>query len=355
MKILIGEISSYKAIVIAKYIKTFYPDILVFSYDFKKSVKFIHTKYSDKHFHINFNGIETYLKEISEIISKENIDYFFPVHSDFIGYILKNKNIFNNSLSYSGNYEHYCSLHNKDILHNLASTLGVDVPKSYKSFKDSVIPFIGKPVASSSSKGVFYFLTKKDIKNFNEQKISNYVFQEFVKGVGCGYSVYTINGQIKSGYGHIRLAEYPISGGSSVYRSSYYISKMKEVVQKILSKVPWTGFAMFEFKLTDKGQLILIEVNPRIWGSVNQGLQNGINYFDSIFKQAVYKSSGKLKNKEIKTYLSPQIYISLLLYILKGNIKPIIIFLKNIKYNKADVSLFTDPFGWMSLIFRKLL
>ena len=94
-----------------------------------------------------------------------------------------------------------------------------------------------------------------------------------------------------------------------------------------------------------------IEVNPRIWGSVNQGLQNGINYFEPILG----KVRLPINNIEKKTFLSPYIYRILIKYLFNGQFKPLITFIENIKCNRADVSFFNDPKGWLSLILRKIL
>ena len=103
---------------------------------------------------------------------------------------------------------------------------------------------------------------------------------------------------------------------------------------------------MFEFKKTKSNELYLIEVNPRIWGSVNQGLQNNCNYFESLLG----KGQMPLRNKACKTFLSPLIYLSIAGYALKGNFLPIYTFLKNMGQNKADVSFVEDPLGWISIL-----
>ena len=64
-----------------------------------------------------------------------------------------------------------------------------------------------------------------------------------------------------------------------MYREPFDDDRMVECTKKILEKTHWSGFAMFEFKLTEDNEIYLIEVNPRIWGSINQGLKNGFNYF----------------------------------------------------------------------------
>ena len=127
---------------------------------------------------------------------------------------------------------------------------------------------------------------------------------------------------------------------------------MVDIASKIVGHLNYTGFAMFEFKLTSENEIFLIEVNPRIWGSVNQGLANGVNFFEGILGKAD-KLISKTK-REKKTYLSPLFYLSLIKYVAKFEFRPIYYFFKNIRNNKADVCLFNDPRGYTSLLLRKI-
>ncbi len=353
-RILLGEISSYKAIVIARFLKINYPDIFIITYDYYRFTKFIHTKYSDKHLRLKVTPKNTwnYLSELSFIIKNNTIDVFIPVHSDTIGLILMNKNLFGRTLNYLGDYNDYLQLHNKDNLMQLAKKLSIKIPDEYPILSDIILPCVAKPVNLSASKGIYYLRTQKDLRKFINKNKSNYLFQELIKGEGCGFSVISKNGEILKGYGHKRLAEHPISGGSSVYRATYNDSRMKEVVSKVLKVIKWSGFAMFEFKLTADNKLYFIEVNPRIWGSINQGLQNGINYFEPILGKVLLPIINYI---EKKTFFSPFIYCVLIKYAFNGRLKPLITFIRNIKHNKADVSFFNDPNGWLSLLLRKIL
>lgn len=349
MNILLGEISSYKAIVIASYLKKHYPNVKIIGYDYHMVVRRLHTKYINSYYQVHYdNDNDNYIQLLCNIVDKEEIDYFFPVHSSLIGAILHNKNLFGNTLDYCGDFETYTKLHHKEVLLDLANKIGIRVPKNYAKIEDAVFPFVGKPADKSSSIGVYYFNSKEDIKKHSSHLTDDYLFQEFIEGLGCGYSVYASKGKIISGYGHKRIAEKPISGGSSIIRAPFYIEKMKEYAEKILKETGWSGFAMFEFKYTCNGELVLIEVNPRIWGSINQGLQNGTNYFEGII--------GKEKrwtdfSKEIITHVAPMSFISSINYLVRGDTKPLrtLLFYKT----RSDVSLFRDPKGFLSLLARK--
>lgn len=345
MRILIGEVSSYKAIAISRFIKQNYPGYTIFSYDSKKFTTKFRTKYVDKHFLINEDNFEI---ELQSIIDSNEIDVFFPVKNDSLTRIWSNKDKYGTSLSYLGAIEKYHILNDKDKLHVLAEELGVKVPKKYLNTEDAQLPFIVKPTNMSSAKGVRYIFDEEQRPKNIPAK--NMIIQEFVKGKGVGYSFYCKDGEIIDGYGHLRLAEYPVTGGSSTYRETYDDRRMYDVANKIVSHLNYTGFAMFEFKLTSKNELYLLEVNPRIWGSVHQGLANGVNYFNEILGKKVTVIKG-----EIKTYVAPLLQLSLFKYVIKGNFTPLKLFLANLGKNKSDVNLIYDFKGYLSTILRKIL
>ncbi|MDD5570384.1 MAG: ATP-grasp domain-containing protein [Bacteroidales bacterium] len=357
MKILIGEISSFKAINCASYIKVNYREnIEIITFDFRKHTRVFRTKYSDKHYIVSYPKGEyiQYLKDISDIIKKENIDFFFPVSSKYIRSIIENRNLFGNSLNYIGTYEAYKILNNKNLLiEYLSNNNLVKIPKRFNSLSEAEIPFVCKPEESSASRGVKYIKNQNDLKKIKTYNQENTIIQEYIEGTGVGLGCFAKNGEIIAFYTHKRLAEYPITGGTSVYRDYYENSELLNTCNNIIKPLKWSGFIMFEFKLAGNNELYLIEINPRIWGSINQGLQNGVNYFAPLL--GISPEKGFKKNKIIKTYLSPFIYLVLLQYVLKGNFKPLFLFLKNINSNKSDLSFIKDIFAYISVILRKLL
>ena len=281
MKILIGEISSYKAIVIARHLRLHYPNVEIWTYDYKPLVGLIHTRYADHYVRLSFVSSENYIRQIADYAKQINADVLIPVHSDYIGKILQNKHLFGHTLDYLGEYADYIQLHEKDRLMHWARELKIRVPDEYADVVSAKLPFVVKPTNMSSAKGVRYCFTEK--QRVSIQGLSkNMLCQEYIEGRGCGYEVYCNKGQILVEYGHIRLAEWPVSGGSSVLRAPYLHPEMRPIAQRILQQIQWSGFAMFEFKLTKDNHLVLIEVNPRIWGSINQALQDGCPFFDCI-------------------------------------------------------------------------
>jgi len=350
MNILLGEVSSYKAIVIAKYLKKNYEDITIYTYDKKKHSNYVRTKYSDQHFYININYFGS---ELQMIIKKYKIDFFFPVINNSISIILKDKKKYGDTLNYVDDIHMFNTLNDKFKLQDLALQLGVKAPNTFDSLESASIPFVVKPPNLSSAVGVRYVFSENDRAKL-KVKYKDCIIQEYIKGTGVGYSFYCKKGVIAHGYGHKRLSEFPVKGGASTYRTYYHNNLMHDMASIIVEHLNYTGFAMFEFKLTKDGQLYLLEVNPRIWGSINQGMADGnVNYFEEILGPAT-KNIEK-HHKSITTYI-PLIYASLLGYIFRLKFKPVYrFFISNIFRNKSDVGLFDDPLGYTSTILRKLI
>ena len=350
MRVLLGEISSYKAIVIARYIHDRYPAVELLAYDNKSLVCSIHSRYVKQCVYVPYTSTEEYVIRLAECVREKLIDVFIPVHSDYIGHILQRKALFGTSLDYLGNYADYIQLHEKDQLMQLARALNIRVPKEYKSIEEAQVPFVLKPTNLSSAKGVKYYRSKDD-KHSISSIPTGMICQEYIRGKGCGYEVYCQNGKILSEYGHLRLAEWSVSGGSSVLRTRYIHHDMRPIAAKILHEVQWTGFVMFEFKLTDDDQLVLIEVNPRIWGSINQALQNDCPLFAEMLGNPI-----KLSYKEERrTCLMPQVWLSMLCYMCKGNLKVFKDFFKHYRNTYSDVNIWHDPKGVLSMLIRKIV
>ena len=357
MNILVSDISSYKAVVIAKYIRKNYKNINIYSYDNRLFTRYLHTKYTHRNFVIkpNQDGEILPLLKIAELINQQKIDIFFPVHSTYIDLLLSNRTLFGNTLSYMGSYDSYKILNDKHNIDKLARRLKIKRPKKYRNIKEAKVKCVIKPRLSSPSKKVRYVFNEQQLDTLTEAivKSDEYIIQEYIQGVGVGYSVFANQGEIIRGYGHRRLAEYPITGGASVYRETFENSEMRSITREILKATKWSGFAMFEFKLTPDNEIYFLEVNPRIWGSINQGLQNGTNFFSPLLGDISESTFGTAR--ETKTFLSPVVFLALVMYCFRGQLRPISSFIKNFFMNKCDIAFIDDYKGWLSVVLRQIL
>jgi predicted ATP-grasp superfamily ATP-dependent carboligase len=104
------------------------------------------------------------------------------------------------------------------------------------------------------------------------------LLQEFVRGRGAGVEVLADAGRPLAVFAHRRLHELPVHGGRSALRESAPLDPaLREPALRLLDALEWTGLAMVEFKLTERGP-VLMEVNGRIWGSLPLAVQSGVDF-----------------------------------------------------------------------------
>jgi predicted ATP-grasp superfamily ATP-dependent carboligase len=81
-------------------------------------------------------------------------------------------------------------------------------------------------------------------------------------------------------FSHRRLREKPPSGGVSVLRESVAVDPVAgQHARALLDSLNWHGVAMVEFKQDERdGQLKLMEINGRLWGSLQLAIDAGVDF-----------------------------------------------------------------------------
>lgn len=103
--------------------------------------------------------------------------------------------------------------------------------------------------------------------------------QEFVPGRGAGVFSFFARGSAVAWFAHRRLREKPPEGGVSVLSESAALDvQLKDASHRLLSHVAWDGPAMVEYRVTPDGKPYLMEVNGRLWGSVQLAIDSGIDF-----------------------------------------------------------------------------
>jgi protein-tyrosine-phosphatase/predicted ATP-grasp superfamily ATP-dependent carboligase len=103
--------------------------------------------------------------------------------------------------------------------------------------------------------------------------------QEYVSGKGVGIELLFDRGKKIWHFAHERVHEYPLSGGASSYRRSIHPpAALLRDAERLLTALNWHGVAMLEFKMDARGQYWLMEINPRLWGSLALSIDAGVNF-----------------------------------------------------------------------------
>lgn len=187
-------------------------------------------------------------------------------------------------------------INDKSILSQLANNAGVKYPETISlsekcDFKEAAektgYPLILK---LSNDEGLFlppverYRLVKSEAI-ISEAYASlkrhgkNILMQPYINGDGVGFSViYNKTNECIATFQHHRLREYPVTGGPSTYCKSVNYDTVAQQGRQLLDSLQWTGPAMVEFKYNvETGEAVLLEVNPRYWGSLPLARKSGLN------------------------------------------------------------------------------
>jgi protein-tyrosine-phosphatase len=103
--------------------------------------------------------------------------------------------------------------------------------------------------------------------------------QEPVPGVGLGVHVLCDAGDVVSEVHQLRLHEPPGGGGGTLRTTIAVVPDASEYARSLMSEVGWTGPAMVELRFDQTtGEVCVIEVNCRFWGSLPLTLHAGMDF-----------------------------------------------------------------------------
>jgi predicted ATP-grasp superfamily ATP-dependent carboligase len=233
-----------------------------------------------------------YLDFLAKIIAAERIDLLIPMDDPECDLLSTQENASRlGCLVALPPSDSYLIARDKNSTVELAQELGIQVPKSFvvndANSASQIprligLPAIVKPVRGSGSRG-FHILRESASLGDVAQLISTYgplVAQEFVPhGGAIGVSYLLNQGRTRAVFSHKRLLEYPESGGPSIVRESIRQPEAEKAGRLLLEKMRWHGVAMVEFRTDSRtGKPILMEINPRFWGSLPLALACGIDF-----------------------------------------------------------------------------
>ena len=118
------------------------------------------------------------------------------------------------------------------------------------------------------------------------------LLQRRVRGAGEGLFVLRWNGRVIAEFAHRRLREKPPEGGVSVYRESIVAdAALVAAGSRLLDELDWQGVAMIECKRDEEtGRHVFMEVNGRLWGSLQLAIDAGVDFPQLLIACALGKS-----------------------------------------------------------------
>jgi len=188
-------------------------------------------------------------------------------------------------------------LYNKAQTYELAANYGIPVPRSVaisptnyldqiasaglsfklviKGAEEGGARFVRYAHSNRDCEGIFRAFLQEDPKVFDKGVLA----QEYIEGTSCAYFCLADQGRILAEFGHRRIHESPPSGGVSTCCASFRNEQMFELGRTLVRNERYSGPCMIEFKHDQKKErFVLIEVNPKFWGSSLLPIICGINF-----------------------------------------------------------------------------
>ncbi|AST93636.1 hypothetical protein BC6307_21395 [Sutcliffiella cohnii] len=266
------------------------------------------SKFSTRSIYINQYEEEVLLK----IIEENNVDILITCEEETMELVIKSKKISQVVECINPNMESFNVCRDKYLTMQHALNNKVRIPKTYMAksidalnnymdnLKDEDFPIVIKPRKSSGSRGIKICKNIDDYYSSISSIYSNYglpMVQEYIPpgGDAIGASFLYYHGKEVCHFVHRRIREYPVSGGPSTLCESIILPEAVKYGRELLKELNWHGVAMVEYKKDPRdGELVLMEINPRIWGSIQLPIYCGINIPEAIAEN--------YKNKEYKSY-----------------------------------------------------
>lgn len=238
---------------------------------------------------------EQFLDALESICSQEKPDVFYPIEDVVLSLCVAHPERWRpyTRALLPGPDELECA-YDKWKTIQVAQRCGVPVPNSYcpETIEDVVHlaqekskQWVIKPRKSSGSRGVRYVEDPAELvteyQNIS-QKYPRPIVQERIASGGSAVGVFFLLGPDRNPlaiFSHRRIREYPVTGGPSTLCESFRDDALIAQSIKLIREMGCIGVSMVEYKF-DSGtnQYVLMEVNPRFWGSLQLAIFAGVDF-----------------------------------------------------------------------------
>ena len=167
---------------------------------------------------------------------------------------------------------------------------------------DLKYPVCIKPRTGYSAVG-FHVIDKpeqlKEVISAAKEKHGAMLVQEYIPQTDLQYKAelyIDLKGELKSACVFSKVRWYPLSGGSSTLNVTVNRPDIVETCEKLLKTVGWKGYADIDLIQDPRDNIAkVMEINPRITGSVKICYKSGVNFSEQILQDYL--------GKEVTPYL----------------------------------------------------
>lgn len=243
-----------------------------------------------------------FVRAVESELEVGEYDVLLPINETTVDVVVRNRSRFEQHANVPFlPYEQLLVGFDKRRTVEAARDIGVPQPETLFSDEtslDTVEEVLGYPVVvksrrGSGGSGVSVCESYDDLERATrrlERTDRHPIFQEFIPNGGERgvYTLYDRSGELVGLTVQHRLRTRPPGGGVSTYRETVENPALVELADEFLTRLDWRGPAMAEFRIDARtGEPKLLEMNPRLWGSLALSTYAGVDFPYMLYQLAV--------------------------------------------------------------------
>lgn len=247
---------------------------------------------------------ENSLIAIREELEKYHYDIVIPMNDDVAIILSKHKEELKSLTTIAVNdWDVFQMAIDKLKTMSVCMQSGLPCPQTFMSkdeflkLKDEVkYPLVVKPRTACAAVGFHISTNEADLLDYYDKAEVKYgpcLVQEYIPQDGLQYKAELYidsNGDLKGACVFAKVRWYPIDGGSSTLNETVDRPDIITDCKRLLEKINWRGYADIDLiEDTRDGKAKIMEINPRITGSVKICFEAGVNFSKMIIDEFLDK------------------------------------------------------------------
>jgi predicted ATP-grasp superfamily ATP-dependent carboligase len=274
------------------------------------------SRYVDKIIRTNLKDTsDDYLQQVEEILKNDGIDVVIPMGDSAASFVSKNlerlQRITHVKMPL---YDNFLKGYDKNLLMSLCEEKGYPHPETVDLSKVALdderlkafpYPAMLKPNCTTGGRGMVEVFSYDEMKAKYEtlhQQYGDYHLQRFVRAGGRQVKIQLYIDEDKNLVNSSvmrKIRWYPNKAGSNCCAVSIREPKIVEICYNILKDIDWVGFADFDaIEDPDTGELLIMEINPRVPACIQMAMVSGINWAEIIVNGYMNKPQKTYEYKE---------------------------------------------------------
>ncbi len=200
----------------------------------------------------------------------------------------------------------------------IAQAHAIPIPHTYFPEEEKIdeiareadYPVLIKPNVSVGARGLTKVKDARELKELYPLVVARYgpsIIQEFIPQTGLQYKTQYLldrEGEVKAWVVYSKIRHYPVEGGVSTLNCTVAREDIAVLGKQLLHAMEWYSYADIDL-ITDPrdGQVKVMEVNPRITGSVKICFEAGVDFAKMLVALAMGCEVEPVKGYQVGIYL----------------------------------------------------